>query len=215
MDDGTRKPRSEGRYPVPLLSKEDELYGYAPDAPPFWRNLAVYFCVFSVVGHWMEIAYCSFMNLFGIVDADSLVWDDPFYPFLVYGIGTVVCTLVLMPLKIRLVARQRTLLRAGIQFYLVTVVVCLLMELVMGLMLNQPDAAGTYPLWDNSELPLNILGQAWLVNDLALGAVAMLYTWVIYPLCQKVLAKPPIRVMNTIAALIIGGFIVLCFVKFS
>ena len=149
------------------------------------------------------------------MDADSLVWDDPFYPFLVYGIGTVVCTLVLMPLKIRLVARQRTLLRAGIQFYLVTVVVCLLMELVMGLMLNQPDAAGTYPLWDNSELPLNILGQAWLVNDLALGAVAMLYTWVIYPLCQKVLAKPPIRVMNTIAALIIGGFIVLCFVKFS
>lgn len=35
----------------------------------------------------MEILYCSFMNIFGIVDADSLVWDDPLYPFMVYGIG--------------------------------------------------------------------------------------------------------------------------------
>lgn len=200
---------------MPLLSKEDELHGYAPDAPTFWRNLAVYFCVFSVVGHWLEIAYCLFMNQFGIVDADSLVWDDPLYPFLVYGIGTAVCTLVLMPLKTRLVARRRTLRGAGVQFYLVTVLICLLMELAMGFMLNQPDAAGVYPLWDNSQLPLNVLGQAWLVNDLALGVVAMLYTWIIYPLCQKAMATLPHRVANTLSTLIILGFIVLCIAKFS
>ena len=62
---------------MPILSKEDERYGYEPGSFAFWRNLAVYFCVFSVMGHWMEIVYCSFMNVFGIVDADSLVWDDP------------------------------------------------------------------------------------------------------------------------------------------
>ena len=84
---------------MPILSKEDERYGYEPGSFAFWRNLAVYFCVFSVLGHWMEIVYCSFMNVFGIVDADSLVWDDPMYPFLVYGVGVVVCALVLMPLK--------------------------------------------------------------------------------------------------------------------
>lgn len=39
----------------------------------------------------MEILYCSFMNIFGIVDADSLVWDDPLYPFMVYGIGVLMC----------------------------------------------------------------------------------------------------------------------------
>ena len=33
----------------------------------------MYFCFFSVAGHWIEILYCSFMNIFGIVDADSLV----------------------------------------------------------------------------------------------------------------------------------------------
>ena len=200
---------------MPILSKEDERYGYEPGSFAFWRNLAVYFCVFSVLGHWMEIVYCSFMNVFGIVDADSLVWDDPMYPFLVYGVGVVVCALVLKPLKTALVARRATLVSAGIQFFAATVVVCMLMELAMGFMLNQPNAAGEYPLWDNSQLPFNILGQAWLVNDLALAAVAMLYTWIVYPLCQKALGKLPLRAMNLLAAVVVIGFVVLCAVKFA
>lgn len=85
----------------------------------------------------------------------------------------------------------------------------------MGFMLNQPNAAGEYPLWDNSNLPLNILGQAWLVNDLALGAVATLYTWAVYPATERLLARVPRRAMDAIAAVIVIGFIVLCAVKFS
>ena len=69
----------------------DELRWSTLGTWPFWRNLAVYSCVFSLVGHWLEIIYCTFMDLFGIVDEDSLVWNDPFYPFLVYGVGCVVC----------------------------------------------------------------------------------------------------------------------------
>lgn len=200
---------------MPFLTREDELGGYALNSWAFWRNLAIYFCVLSVVGHWIEIAYCSFMNLFGIVDADSLVWADPLYPFLVYGVGATICVIVLVPLKMYLVKRRRTLWGAGVQFYVVTVLVCMLMELAMGFMLNQPNALGEYPLWDNSELPLNILSQAWLVNDIALGAAAMLYTWVIYPAGQKVLARVPLRVMNVLSILIVVGFIILCIVKFA
>ena len=91
----------------------------------------------------------------------------------------------------------------------------MVMELGMGLLLNQPDAAGVYPLWDNSQLPLNILGQAWLVNDLVLGAVAMLYTWFIYPWCEKMLAHVPRRTMNVVAIAIVLAFVVLCIVKFA
>ena len=101
---------------MPLLPKADELGSYTPDRWQFWRNVAVYFCVFSVVGHWLEIVYCSFMNIFGIVDADSLVWDDPCYPFLVYGVGAAVCTILLVPIKERLIVRRKTLLGAGCQF---------------------------------------------------------------------------------------------------
>lgn len=200
---------------MPLITRRDESYGYAPGAFAFWRNQAVYFCLFSVLGHWMEIVYCSFMNIFGIVDPESLVWDDPMYPFCVYGIGVLVCALMLVPLRIQLVRRRKTMADAAVEFFIITVLVCMAMELTMGLILNQPDAAGNYPLWDNSQLPGNILGQAWIVNDVGLGAVAMLYTWVVYPLCQKALAKVPIRIMNAASAIIVVGFVVLCVVKFS
>lgn len=45
--------------------------------------------------------------------------------------------------------------------------------------------------------------------------MAMLNTWVIYPLCQKALAKVLIRVMRPVAAIVVVGFVVLCVVKFS
>lgn len=198
-----------------FLTREEEAVGYAPGAFAFWRNQAVYFCAYSLIGHWLEIIYCSFMNIFGIVDADSLVWDDPFYPFLVYGVGTLVCALLLVPLRINLVKKAKTIWGAAVVFYLVTVFVCMVMELTMGLMLNQPNAAGEYPLWDNSELPLNILGQAWLVNDVVLGAVAMLYTWVLYPLNQRLMAMMPLRLANALSAIVVVGFVILCVVKFS
>lgn len=200
----------------PILSKEDELSSYAPDAWVFWRNLALYFCAFSVIGHWIEIVYCLIMDaMFGIVDPHSLVWDDPMYPFLIYGIGAAICALVLVPLKERLIQNRNTLWGAALQFFVVTVFVCMLMELAMGFMLNQPDATGDYPLWDNSQLPFNIFSQAWLVNDLALGALAVVFTWGIYPLCEKYLAKVPPLAMNVIAVVVAVGFIVLCVTKFS
>lgn len=70
------------------------------------------------------------------------------------------------------------------------------------------------PLWDNSELPLNILGQAWLVNDIVLGIVAMLYTWVFYPLCDKGMRSLPSSVATVLFAFVMVGFVVLCIVKF-
>lgn len=163
----------------------------------------------------MEILYCSFMNIFGIVDADSLVRDDPLYPFMVYGIGVLVSAIALVPPRIQLVKRRKTMWGAALECFVITVLVCMAMELAMGFLLNQPDAAGNYPLWDNSQLPGNILGQAWILNDIGLGAVAMLNTWVIYPLCQKALAKAPIRVVRPVAAIVVVGFAVLCVVKFS
>ncbi len=35
---------------------------------------------------------------------------------------------------------------AALEFFVTTVLVCMAMELAMGFLLNQPDAAGNYPL---------------------------------------------------------------------
>ncbi len=182
----------------------------------FWRDIALWFCVFSLVGHWMEIGYCAIMDsLFGIVEDDSLVWEDPMYPFLVYGIGITVCAVFLVPLKTRLLKNCKTMIGALILFYIITVIICMLMELDMGLLLNQPDEFGEYPLWDNSQLPGNIFGQAWIVNDILLGAVTTLYVWVVYPLCKLALSKLSPTFVNILTVVVVISFTILCIVKFS
>lgn len=182
----------------------------------FWRNMAVHFSLCSVVGHWLEIPWCVFcLYAFGIYDPDSMVWVNPFYPFMVYGVGAVVCVVFLTPLKDRMLRKRKTSWGAGLEFYVICVLACMAMEVGMGLLMNQPNAAGEYPLWDNSYLPLNILQQAWLPNDLLLGACALIYTWFAYPLVERLLMKLPPKTMDVVALVVVVAFIALSVVQYS
>ena len=156
------------------MTENDQIGYFAPQTWQFWRALIVCFCVFSIVGHWLEIPYCFFMDrFFGIVADDYAVLSDPWYhPYWVYGIGAVAMTLVIEPLKEHFIMASRTLWGALAKSFVAVVLIALAMELVIGLLVNQPDAAGEYPYWDNSQLPLNVMGQAWLVNDFFLGLLA-------------------------------------------
>ena len=98
--DGTSTTYRKGLLGLPITPRkairfertraQGEAAGWAPWSISFWRCMGVSFCVFSIVGHWMEIPYCLFnKHFFGIVEADSLVFADPMYPFLVYGIAAV------------------------------------------------------------------------------------------------------------------------------
>ena len=153
---------------------------------------------------------------FGIVADDYAVWTDPWYhPYWVYGIGAVAMTLLIEPLKEHFVMASKTLGGALAKCFVCVVLIALAMELVIGLLVNQPDAAGEYPYWDNSQLPLNVLGQAWLVNDLFIGAVAMLYVWVLYPLiCLGFMRLRP-KVANGVFAVVVVGFALCCIVSYA
>ena len=170
-----------------LFNRRDESSYFEPHTIGFWRNLLVYLFLFSMVGHAMEIPYTSIMDaLFGIVEEDYAANVDPWYlPYWVYGIGAVALTLIMVPMKIRILKHRKTLWGACLQFFAYAVILCAILETVMGLIINQPDEFGVYPFWDNSVLPLNILEQGWIVNDLFLGLVSVLYVWVLFPLCQK------------------------------
>lgn len=181
----------------------------------FWRNMTVHFCICSLVGRWIETPWCIFcLHAFGIYDPDSLVWGCQFYPFCVYGVGAVVCIIVLTPLADWLLSRFKHAWQAGLAFYLICAVVTMGMEIGMGLLLNQPDAQGNYPLWDNSVLPFNVLDQAWLPNDIMLGLVAFLYTWTFYPLCERILTAMGNKRTNIYVACVLVIFIVLCLIHF-
>ena len=190
--------------------------GWAPWSMRFWRCMAIGFCVFSVLGHWMEIPYCLFNDwAFGIVDDDSLVFADPMYPFCVYGIASVLGALFLVPQRDWLIDNRPTMRSAVIRFFLLAVFASMMGELIMGLLVNQPDpVTGIYPLWDNSQLPLNVLGQAWLVNDFLLGGLVTLYIWVLYPALVKLVSLVPERWGWPLAITIVVGFTVLCIMKF-
>ena len=156
----------------------------------FWCDMVVYFCVFSVVGHWCEWVYCMFNDcFFGIVDPNSGVWNDPNYPFFVYGVGVVVASILLVPYRALLIKWRQSGIKAGIHFFIVSIFFAMGAELTQGFLQNQPDEYGNYPLWDNSQLPGNILGQAWIVNDVLIAALLFFFVWVAYPIGERLLGR--------------------------
>ena len=190
--------------------------GWAPWSVRFWRCMAIAFCVFSILGHWMEIPYCLFNDwAFGIVDDDSLVFGDPMYPFMVYGIAAVLGALFLVPQRDWLIDHYPRW-QAVLRFFLLCVVAACAGELIMGLLLNQPDpVTGVYPLWDNSQLPGNVLGQAWLVNDFLLGIIITLYIWVLYPALVKLVNLVPERWGWPLTIVIVVSFTILCVYEYT
>ena len=198
------------------ITKKDEVGYFAPKNWEFWRALVVCFCLITIIGHWMEIPWCIAMDrLFGIVSEDYVVWTDPWYhPYWVYGFGAVGMTLVIEPLKEIIVMHRKTLWGALLETFVITVALAAVMECVIGWLVNQPDQFGEYPYWDNSTLPGNIFGQAWIVNDLGIGLMAVLYVWVIFPLvCEGFSLLRP-QVANAVFVIIIIGFAACCIASY-
>lgn len=95
--------------------------------------------------------------------------------------------------------------------FLFNAFICTAIEFAMGMMLNQPDANGVYPLWDYSTMFCNFMGQVCLQNALAFGAVSTLLTWVIYPLMEKALSPIAPNAMNVAFIGVVVAFSVLFF----
>lgn len=191
---------------------EREIGYYRPRTWAFWRNLVMYFCVFSVVGHWMEAAYCTLIRfgvLPGIYDPSSQIWSDWLYPFPVYGVGAVACVLLLYPLKNFLEKRIGSRVVPLLVSFVVNASVCTLIELAMGLALN-----ADYALWDYRGMFCNFMGQVCLQNAVAFGIAATLMTWVVYPAVESGLRRLPSDVVNTAFAGVAVGFLVLVFLYY-
>lgn len=205
------------RKPRWLFDANGEIGYFAPKTWQFWECLAISFCLMCWLGHWLEIPWVLFMSNFGIVDETYAAFFDPIYhPYWVYGFGAVIMTFVLEPLKEKIILCRETLVGALAQSFVIIVVLTAALELVIGLIINQPDAiTGEYPYWDNSQLPGNILEQAWIANDIAIGIVAMLYIWVIFPLICRVMTSVLPRATHAIFGIIIALFAICCVLSYA
>ena len=181
----------------------------------FWRAMIVCFCAFSVVGHLLEWVYCfNGVTFFNSMDPDAEVLTNPFKPFFVYGIGMVICATLLDPVKWWMLSRFKSRKTALLAFYIMSVFLGMAGELIQGFLQNQP-VNGVYPLWDVSIYPGNILGQAWIVNDIFIGAVITIAVWLIYPAISKRIGRLPDKRANIQCAIILALFLLLVAVTYG
>ena len=167
------------------------------------RNLIIYFIVFSIIGHWMEMGMCQFIIL-GVVQGEydptnTMLWRDWLYPFPMEGFAVVAIALVLYPLfewlKKKFTGRGRWI--AYVLSFLAGALLCTVIEFGMGLIVN-----ADYQLWDYRDNFCNILGQVCLQNTAAFGAVAAIITWFVYPMLERMIARVPRDIMNIVFVVI-------------
>ncbi|MDO4891634.1 MAG: putative ABC transporter permease [Coriobacteriaceae bacterium] len=185
---------------------EEESF-FRPKTWEFWRNLIIYFIIFSIVGHWVEAAVCLLIKygiVPGVYDPTSQIWSDWLYPFPVYGIGFCVCAILLYPLKNFL---ERKTGKVGVSLaisFVANGLVCTLIEFSMGMVVNQD-----LQLWDYSTMFGNFMGQVCLQNGLFFAFLATLMTWVVYPALERLFRRIPNESMTVVFVGVVVGYAIL------
>ena len=187
----------------PTRDPDENIYE-KPFTWPWVRNLVLYYCVFSIMGHWAEIGYCWLIVL-GVVMGDydfthAQLWDWWLCPYPAEGIAVVLIALLLFPFKEWVLKKTggRVWLTLVISF-LVNMLVCASIDFTTGITAN-----ADYQLWDYRDLPFNFMGQVLLQNTLVYSAAATLIVWVIYPLLAKAIHRAPQNVVNSIFFGLVG-----------
>ena len=164
---------------------------------PFYRNLIMYFILFSVLGHWMEMGMCQFIIL-GLVQGEydpsnTLLWRDWLYPLPMEGAAVVIIALVLYPFYLWLKKKVKPRALVYVISFLSGALLCTLIEFSMGLIVN-----ADLQLWDYRDNFCNFMGQVCLQNTMAFGVVASIITWWVYPLLERWIARVPRDIMNIV-----------------
>lgn len=170
----------------------------------FWRDLSMYFIVFSFLGHWAEILFCRLI-LAGVFMGDydptnAMLWDQWLFPFSAEGTALAMVVLFLFPLKEWLLKRFNGQIRpALIASFLANAAVCTSIDFITGITCNQD-----YSLWDYRNMPFNFMGQVCLQNSMVYSIAATLIVWVVYPLMDRALRRLPRMATDTIFFGLVG-----------
>ena len=174
---------------------------------PFIRNLVLYYCIFSTLGHWMEAGFCYLVSL-GLFQGDidfgnTMLFRDWLYPFPMHGIAVVLVALILWPLKEALRRRFDRWTTLGISF-LVNMLFCTAIEFTGGMLFNR-----NLQLWNYTDIPFNFMGQICLQNAIGFGVAATLIVYVVYPYLELLIARIPPDIMNVVSVGIFAFYAIL------
>ena len=169
---------------------------------PFFRNLVMYFILFSIIGHWMEAGLCQFIIL-GWVQGEydpsnTMLWRDWLYPFPMHGGAVVVIAVILYPLLQLLKRKIKIPIVPYVISFVANGITCGLIEFCVGLFVN-----ADLQLWDYTDNFCNIMGQVCLQNVLAFAAVASIITWFVYPMLERAIARVRRDIMNIVFVVVL------------
>ncbi|MDR0591494.1 MAG: putative ABC transporter permease [Candidatus Nomurabacteria bacterium] len=165
----------------------------------FWRDLALYFMVFSFVGHWVEMLVAVAARVFLGEELGYGIMSNVAQPYTIYGLGVAACILVTRFLAVK---PHRNLLL----LYLACATVCAVVEYVSALIIV--FRYGHNPFWDYSDMPLNLNGYICLRNTLVFGAIATLFMWFIYPQLNRLVRGLGEWRINYIFVLVLMVFVI-------
>lgn len=155
----------------------------------FWQELFIYFWVFSLAGHYLEVGWAFFIH---IVTGHPL-WHpitSLFIPLSVpYGLGTVAVILLTWPL----VEKHKF---NPIIIFILNVIITSIIEYFCALMVV--NFAGHNQFWDYSNRFMNINGYVCIESSLLFGVASTLFIYYIYPFCEKFLQRVKNRQLNII-----------------
>ena len=196
-------PRAKAAFTQPLKREAPETEPVFDEAIypkrftwPWFRNLVMYYCVFSIVGHWAEIGFC-WLIVAGIFMGDydfshAQLWDWWLCPYPAEGIAIVLIVILLFPIKEWLLKKfHGRIIPTLIVSFFVIMLVCASIDFLTGITAN-----ANYELWDYRDLPFNFMGQIVLQNTLVYSIAATLIVWAIYPLMAKLLHRLPQSLVN-------------------
>ena len=184
----------------------------------FWRDLFIYFSVFSFLGHWAEILFCRLI-VAGVFMGDydptnAMLWDQWLFPFSAEGTALAAVVVLLHPFARWLEKRfgERSPKAVALSFA-ANGLLCTSIDFLTGITCNLD-----YHLWDYRAMPFNFMGQICLQNSLVYTIAATLVVWVVYPIMDGQLHRSPRDIADGAFWGLVGsyGFLALLhFVDFS
>ena len=160
------------------------------------RNAGSLYATYSLVGHWLEMAFCQLIRL-GIVGGEydrsnTMLWDWWLHPFPAEGTAGLIIAAALSPLRERLLeAFGGRVAPALAVSFVANQLACTSIDYLTGMVANR-----NYELWDYRDMPFNCQGQVGLQNSLVYSAAATLVTWTFYPARSEWLKRMPPDVAN-------------------
>lgn len=142
----------------------------------FWRDLFLYFWLFSLVGHAIELAWALLGTLFTIKSAGHFASIPIFAIAAPYGLGAVALLLFIYPM----VKRKKLGL---VSAYVVSVAITTVIEFVSALLVVL--VLGSNPFWDYSDRLLNLFGFVCLGNSLLFGIISVVAIRWLFPWTEK------------------------------